>query len=100
MIRSLPSSDRKWKTKFFFVSGSWAGNPSDVGRDTFGPYTRDLGNFRPKGKCLFVCLFFFFGLTCSFTAVGQPSLSKFHRDCVHRARLHADKNFHSLVTLR
>ena len=57
MIRSLPSSDRKWKTEFFFVSGSWVGNPSDVGWDIFGHYTRDLGNLRPEGKSL---LFFFF----------------------------------------
>ena len=33
-------------------------------------------------------------------AVKRPSLSKFHRDRVHRARLHADRNFRSLVTLR
>ena len=47
MIRSLPLSDRKWKTEFFFVSNNWARNPSDVGRDTFGHYTGDLGNLRP-----------------------------------------------------
>ena len=52
MIRSLPSSDRKWKMEFFFVSGFWAGNPSDVGRDTFGRYTGDLENLRPEGKSL------------------------------------------------
>ena len=33
-------------------------------------------------------------------AVKRPSLSKFHRDHVHRARLHADRSFCSLVTLR
>ena len=33
-------------------------------------------------------------------AAKRPSLSKFHRDRVHRARLHADRSFHSLVTLR
>ena len=33
-------------------------------------------------------------------AVKRPSLSKFHRDRVHRARLHIDRSFHSLVTLR
>ena len=32
--------------------------------------------------------------------VKRPSLSKFHRDRVHRARLFADSDFHSLVTLR
>ena len=33
-------------------------------------------------------------------AFKRPSLSKFHRDRVHRACLHADRSFHSLVTLR
>ena len=33
-------------------------------------------------------------------AIKRPSLSKFHRDHVHRARLHTDRSFHSLVTLR
>ena len=43
-------------------------------------------------------LFSFFFLT----AVGRPSLSKFHRDRIHRACLHADsdRSFHSLVTLQ
>ena len=27
-------------------------------------------------------------------------MSKFHRDRVHRARLHADRSFHSLVTFQ
>ena len=35
-----------------------------------------------------------------FAGVKRPSLSKFHRDRVHRARLHAERDFHSLVTLR
>nr|POF05607.1 hypothetical protein CFP56_24915 [Quercus suber] len=33
-------------------------------------------------------------------SVGRPTLSKLHRDRVHRARLHVDRDFHSLVTLR
>ena len=33
-------------------------------------------------------------------AIKHPSLSKFHRDRVHRARLHTDRSFCSLVTLR
>ena len=37
LIKSLASSNRNWKTEFFFVSGFWAGNPVDVGRDTFAP---------------------------------------------------------------
>ena len=41
-------------------------------------------------------LFFLFFLT----VVGRPSLSKFHCDHVHRACLHADRSFHSLVTLQ
>ena len=39
-------------------------------------------------------------LIICFTGVKQPSLSKFHRDRIHRARLHVDRDFHSLVTLR
>ena len=49
LIKSLASANRNWKTKFFFVFGFWAGNPVDVGRDTFAPYTGDLGNLRPEG---------------------------------------------------
>ena len=52
LIRSLVSSDRNWKTEFIFISGFWAGHPVDVGRDTFAPYTGDLGNFRPEGMSL------------------------------------------------
>nr|POE60855.1 hypothetical protein CFP56_39864 [Quercus suber] len=81
LVKSLASSDRKWKTEFFFVSGFWAGNPVDVGRNSFGRFTRDLGNLRPE-------------------AVGRPILSKLHRDRVHRACLHTDRDFHSLVNLR
>ncbi|KAL4606507.1 hypothetical protein ACB092_09G107800 [Castanea dentata] len=81
LIKSLPSFDRNWKTKFFFVSGFWAGHPVEIGRDSFASYTVDIGNLRPE-------------------AVGRPSLSKFHRDRVHRARLHSERDFHSLVTLK
>ena len=49
IIKSLVTSDRSWKTEFFFVSGLWAGRPADVGRDPFPPYTGELGNLRPEG---------------------------------------------------
>ena len=52
LVKSLVSSDRKWKTEFFFVSSFWAGNPMDVGWDTFGRYAGDLRNLRPEGKSL------------------------------------------------
>ena len=52
LIKSLASSDRNWKKEYFFVSGFWAGNPMDVGRDIFGRCTGDLGNLRPEGKSL------------------------------------------------
>ena len=39
-------------------------------------------------------------LTHCIIAVKRSSVSKFHLDCVHRARLHADRSFCSLVTLR
>ena len=52
LIESLASSDRRWKMEYIFVSGFWAGNPVDVGKDPFPPYTRDLGNFCPEGTPL------------------------------------------------
>ena len=52
LIKSLASSDRRWKMEYIFVSGLWAGNPVDVGRDPFPPYTGDLGNLRPEGMSL------------------------------------------------
>ena len=57
LIKSLVSFDRNWKTEFIFVFGFWAGHPMDVGRDTFAPYTGDLGNLRPKGMPLPFYLF-------------------------------------------
>ena len=39
-------------------------------------------------------------LTHCVIAIKRPSLSKFHRDCVHRACLHTDRSFRSLVTLK
>ena len=90
----------------------------DIGRDPFAPYSGDLGNLRPEGTSLpfLLSLHFFFIYihiyiyiyiyfkkllpVIYFTSVKQPALSKFHRDRVHRARLHAERDFHSLVTLR
>ena len=61
LIKSLASSDRNWKKEFFFVSGFWAENPMDVGRDTFSRYIGDLRNLRLEGKSLpfFFSLFSF-----------------------------------------
>ena len=49
LIKSLVTSDRNWKTEFFFVSGFWAELPIEVDKDPFPPYTGELGNLRPKG---------------------------------------------------
>ena len=54
LVKSLPMSDRRWKTKFFFVLGFWAGNPVKVGRDLFPPYTGEMGNLRLEGMLLFI----------------------------------------------
>ena len=65
LIKSLVSSERNWKTEFFFISGFWVGNPAKVGRDTFALYTRDLGNLRLEGMPLpppFFSLSFFYFL--------------------------------------
>ena len=59
LIKSLASSDRNWKTEFIFVSGSWAGNPVDVGKDLFALYSGDLGNLRPEGTSLSFFIFIF-----------------------------------------
>ena len=52
LIKSLVTSDRNWKTEFFFVSGFWAGRPIGVDRDPFPSYSGELGNLRPEGMCL------------------------------------------------
>ena len=69
LIKSLASSDKNWKTKFIFVSSFWAGNPVDVGRDPFAPYSGDLGNLRPEGTCFpfLLSLHFFFFFIYSYT---------------------------------
>ena len=104
-VKSLPMFDRKWKTEFFFVFEFRAGNPVEVGRDPFPPYTGEMGNLRVESMSLFDYLFNFFCCTCltfsssssassssssSFififyfflTTVRQPALSKFHLDCI------------------
>ena len=71
LIKSLASFDRNWKSKFIFVSGFWAGNLVDVGRDPFAPFSGDLGNLRPEGMSLpFFLLslhFFVYIYTCFLT---------------------------------
>ena len=57
LIKSLVTSDRNWKTEFFFVSGFWAGRPIEVDNDPFPPYTGELGNLRPEGMLVPTLLF-------------------------------------------
>jgi len=62
LIKSLVTSDRNWKTEFFFVFGFWFGHLVEIGRDSFAPYTGELGNLRPEGMflcCLFVFIYLF-----------------------------------------
>lgn len=49
MIRALPLSDRLWKREFFFVSGFCAGNPVEVGKDTFLLYVSAMARLRSEG---------------------------------------------------
>ena len=56
LIKSLVTSDRNWKTEFFFVSSFWAGHPVEVGRDPFAPYTGELGNLHPEGMFIIIIL--------------------------------------------
>ena len=48
-VKSLPTFDRRWKTKFFFVFGFWVGNPVEVGKDPFPSYTGEMGNLCLEG---------------------------------------------------
>ena len=57
LIKSLVTSDRNWKTEFFFVSGFWAGHPIKVDKDPFPPYTGELGNLCPEGMLIPTLLF-------------------------------------------
>ena len=57
LIKSLVTSDRNWNTKFFFVSGFWAGLPIEVDRDPFPPYTGELGNLCLEGMLVPTLLF-------------------------------------------
>ena len=49
---------------------------------------------------LLFTIYYFLTFIYFLTAVERPLLSKLHRDRVHRARLHSDRDFHSLVSLR
>ena len=58
LIKSLVTSDRNWKTKFFFVFGFWARRPIEVDKDPFPLYTGELGNLHPEGILIVVILLF------------------------------------------
>ena len=57
LIKSFVTSDRNWKTEFFFISGFWARRPIEVDKDSFPPYTGELGNLRPEGMLVLTLLF-------------------------------------------
>ena len=52
-----PTTNRRWKTEFFFVSEFWVGNPVEVGKDPFPPYTGEIGNLHLEGMLLFTTHF-------------------------------------------
>ena len=62
LIKGRSSSDRLWKTEFFIISGNWAGDPVDVHRAPFTPFTSPIGRLRPEGmfSSQFISSFFFF----------------------------------------
>ena len=60
LVKSLPTFDRRWKTKFFFVSVFWVGNLIEVGRDPFPPYIGEMGNLCLEGMLLFISHLTFF----------------------------------------
>ena len=59
LIKSLVTSDRNWKTEFFFVFGFWSKHLVEVGRDTFVPNTGELSNLHPEAMLCFALLFVF-----------------------------------------
>ena len=63
LIKSLVTSDRNWKTGFFFVFGFWTKHPVEVGRDPFAPYTGELGNLRPEGMFIYLLYIVFLSFT-------------------------------------
>ena len=63
LVKSLPTSNRKWKTEFCFVSVFWVGKPIEVGTYPFSPYIGEMGNLRPEGMSLFHYLFHFYFCT-------------------------------------
>ena len=64
LVKSLSTSDRKWKIEFFIISKFWVGNPVEVGRDPFPPYTSEMGNLHLEGMSLFHYSFHFYCCTC------------------------------------
>lgn len=102
LVRSLPSSDRRWKTEFFFVSG----NPVEVGKTLFLPtlvkwvifvqrvchfYTLYYFSLSYLSNAIF-CLLFFGCETTFFVQILsrlRPASSFF-----------VDRTFHCLMTLR
>ena len=60
LIKGHSSSDKLWKTKFFIISGDWAGDPVNVNSAPFPPFTSPLGRLRPEGMYFFHFLFYFY----------------------------------------
>ena len=58
LIKSLVTSNRNRKMKFFFISDFWVGHLVEVGRDSFILYTGELGNLLLEG--MFFCFVFYF----------------------------------------
>ena len=58
LIKSLVTSDKNWKTEFFFIFGFWARHPIEVGSDPFAPNTEKLGNLCPEGMFIIIILLF------------------------------------------
>ena len=49
LVRSLPTSNRRWKIEFCFAFRFWEKNPVEVGRDPFPPYTSEMGHLCLEG---------------------------------------------------
>ena len=74
LIKGCSSSDRLWKTKFFIISGNWAGDPIDVGSAPFPPFTSPLGHLHPEGMFPFHFISFLFIYFLTFSRLTFFSL--------------------------
>ena len=108
LITGRSSSDRLWKQEFFIISGSWAGDPTEVSNAPFPPFTSPIGRLRPEGMFSFHVIHFVPYNFSNFpssnhlsfigAAVVRPRLDRFYLDQIDKVRAFPRRSFHELVT--